>query len=325
MAVVTTMIMPPTLRWMIARVPLREDEAKRLDKEEAEQNESLPRMERALVYVDGSGNGQMTATLAGLFAARQQVLTTVLEAPAEDGDKGRGRDRLMAAANAVLQNIPEPADKEPAATPKAPVAQLVQGRTAQTEDAVEKEATKGYGIAFVGIGQPISTAAPRFEEPLQGLFAAFDGPVAIMMNGAGPELSADGPLDILVPTGGSPDARLATEIALALAGASRGTLTALHVFDPREDTLLLRGRARRLGISVLVDAHRLGKRSGVPVKGLTATNSKLETEIRRAARRGRYDLVVLGASLRRGDTKFLGPRTLGLVQSLSLPVLLIVR
>ena len=37
-------------------------------------------MERALVYVDDSPNGRLAARLAGLFAARQQVLTTVLEA-----------------------------------------------------------------------------------------------------------------------------------------------------------------------------------------------------------------------------------------------------
>ena len=79
MAVVTTMIMPPTLRWMLARVPLREEEAKRLEKEEAEERESVPKMERALVYLDASPNGTLAASLAGMFAARQQVLTTVME------------------------------------------------------------------------------------------------------------------------------------------------------------------------------------------------------------------------------------------------------
>ena len=43
MAVVTTMIMPPTLRWVLARVPLREEEAKRLEKEEAEEREACRR------------------------------------------------------------------------------------------------------------------------------------------------------------------------------------------------------------------------------------------------------------------------------------------
>jgi Kef-type K+ transport system membrane component KefB/nucleotide-binding universal stress UspA family protein len=325
MAVITTIAMPPTLRWMMGRVPLRDEELRRLDKEEAEQTESVPRMERALVYIDGSANGGMTAIVAGLFAARQGVLTTVLEMPQEEGDKTPGRTRLMAAANAALQEILEPSEKEALAPPKPPIEQLVQARMAQAEDAIGKEAAKGYSIAFVGIGQPISATAPRFEEPLQALIAAFDGPVAILLNGGRYETASTVPLNILVPTGGSADARVATEIALTLAAASRGTLTALHVFDPREDTLLLRGRARRLGISVLVEAHRLGKRSGVAVKGLTATSPQPETEIRRAARRGRYDLVVLGTSLRHGETKFLGPRTLALVQSLRTPVLLIAR
>jgi len=325
MAVVTTMAMPPTLRWMMGRVPLRDEELRRLDKEEAEESESVPRMERALVYVDGSANGGLTAILAGLFAAHQSVLTTVLEMPREEGDKTPGRARLVAAANAARQDTPEPSEKETPAAPKPAIEQLVQARTAQAEDAIEKEAAKGYSIAFVGIGQPISLTAPRFEEPLQGLVAAFDGPIAILLNGGRHDVSSDRPLDILVPTGGSADARLATEIALTLAAASRGTLTALHVFDPREDTLLLRGRARRLGISVLVEAHRLGKRSGVAVKGLTATSPQPETEIRRTARRGHYDLVVLGTSLRHGETRFLGSRTLALVQSLRTPVLLIAR
>ncbi len=343
MAVITTMVMPPTLRWMMARVPMREDESRRLEKEEAEQSESLPRMERALVYVDGSRNGELTTTLAGLFAGRQQLLTTLLEPPREKEekekakDKGQdkdqnkedaaplGRDRLIAAARVAVQNRPEPASEQERTAPTPPVEQLVQSRTIQAEDTIEKEAAKGYSIAFIGVGQPLSPTGPHFEESLQRLIASFEGPSVILMNGGRLNLPADAPLNILLPTGGSAEARLGTEIALALAGASRGTLTALHVFDPREDTMMLRGRSRRLGMSVLVDAHRLGKRAGVPVKGLTATSTRPETEIRRTVRRDRYDLIVLGTSLRRGETKFLGPRTLALVQSLHMPILLIAR
>ena len=326
MAVVTTMVMPPTLRWMMARVPLRDDEARRLDKEEAEQSEALPRLERALVYVDDSGNGRLAAALAGMFAARQAVLTTVLEPPAADGNGGsKGRDRLVATFNAVLKNRPAPAAEPALALPVPSAAQLIQARLAESDDAVEKEATKGYGIAFVGIAQPLASSAPRFEEPLHGLAAAFDGPIGIVINGGRFQLSLDAPIDILVPTGGSPEARLAIEIALALASASRGTMSVLHVFDPREETLMLRGRARRQGMSMLVDARRLGRRIGVPVKGLTATHARPESEIGRVARAGRYDLVVLGTALRRGEARFPGPRTLSMIQSLGVPILLIAR
>jgi hypothetical protein len=47
--------------------------------------------------------------------------------------------------------------------------------------------------------------------------------------------------------------------------------------------------------------------------------------ITRIARGGRYDLVVLGTALRRSDAKFPGPRTLAMIQSLGVPVLLIGR
>ena len=71
---------------------------------------------------------------------------------------------------------------------------------------------------------------------------------------------ADVPLDILLPTGGTADARLATEIALALAAASQGHRDgAARLRSARATPLLLRGRARRLGMSVLVDGASPGQ------------------------------------------------------------------
>jgi len=327
MAVVTTMIMPPTLRWMLARVPLREEEAKRLEKEEAEERESVPKMERALVYLDASPNGTLAASLAGMFAARQQVLTTVMEKTGTAGgdDADPGRQLVAQAATLVLDRIPPASDGGTPASPQMSLQELVHAKSADADDTAETEVAKGYSIAFVGIKQPISATASRFDDRLQRLVEAFDGPLAIVLNGAHPAAELGTRLNILVPTGGTPEARLAMEIALALAKASDGVLTALHVFDPLDDAEMLRGRTRRQGLSLLVDARRLGKRSGVSVKGVSVTNSRPEVEIRRAARAGRYDLVVVGTSLRQGETKFLSPRSSALVRSLRSPVLLIAR
>jgi nucleotide-binding universal stress UspA family protein len=322
MAVVTTMIMPPTLRWVMARVPLGEDETKRLEKEEAEELQALPKMERALVYVDESPNGRLAARLAGLFSARQQMLTTVLQQKivrTRGAEETASGDHLAEAAQVTLDQA--------APTPTTPmnVGQLVQAKGATADTDIEKELAKGYDIVFVGIDRPMSDTADQFEERLQRLVNGFDGPVAIAINGAGAAGPADVPLEILLPAAGTQDARLATEIAISLAHASKGEVTALHVFDPQADTALLRGRSRRLGLTVLVDVHRAGKRSGVPVKGLTATNLKPEAEIRRALRGSRFDLVVLGTSLRKGETKFLGPRTAALLRIMRTPALLIAR
>jgi K+:H+ antiporter len=52
MAVVTTMAMPPMLRWALARVPLRLSEKKRLEREAAEAKAFIPSLERLLLAVD---------------------------------------------------------------------------------------------------------------------------------------------------------------------------------------------------------------------------------------------------------------------------------
>jgi Kef-type K+ transport system membrane component KefB/nucleotide-binding universal stress UspA family protein len=313
MAVVTTMAMPPMLRWVMARVPMGDEEAKRLDKEEAELAQSLPKMERALVYVDDSPNGRMAAQLAGLFAARQKMLTTVLDVPGEKApEQASSGEQVAEAARATAE---QPRDAEA----------LVIARPARRDDALQRELARGYDIVFAGLDHPVQPNSRHFDSRLQVLVASFKGPVAIAVNGAGSAGPADVPLDILLPTSGTADSRLATEIALSFAGASKGRVSALHVFAPRDDTALLRGRARRAGISLLVDAHRLGKRGGVPVKGLTATNAHPDREIQRTLKGGRFDLVVLGTSLRQGEAKFLGSRMASLLRRIRTPAVVIAR
>ena len=182
---------------------------------------------------------------------------------------------------------------------------------------------KGYDLVFIGIEHPIAASADQFDHRLQKLVETFDGPLAIVLNREDHPAEPDAPLKILVPTGGTPAAGLAIEMALALARASNGPLTVLHVFDPQDDTALLRNRARRQGLSLLAEARRLGERNDVPIKTIYVTHASPETAIQRAARAGRYDLVVVGTSLREGATKFLGPRSSALLRNLDSPTLLV--
>ena len=78
MAVVTTMSMPPMLRWALARLPMSPDEAARLEREEFEAKGFVPSIERLLVAVDASPSGQFTSRLAGLLAGVRRIPTTVI-------------------------------------------------------------------------------------------------------------------------------------------------------------------------------------------------------------------------------------------------------
>jgi len=176
MAVVTTMVMPPSLRWMMARLRWAKRNCQRLDKEDAEQSESVPHMERTLVYLDDSVNGVVMASLAGLVrrpAGR-----------ADDGSRGTGARRRRGPRLGPPDGRRQ--RRRCASSPGRPLQQLVQARAAGADDALEKEALKGYSIAFVGIDQPISLSEPRFDERLERLVSTFDGPVAMLVNWRSP-------------------------------------------------------------------------------------------------------------------------------------------
>ena len=78
MAVVTTMAMPPMLRWALRRVPMRKAEKERLEREEQEAKGFVPNLERLLLAADDSPNGKFAARLAGLLAGPRGMPITVL-------------------------------------------------------------------------------------------------------------------------------------------------------------------------------------------------------------------------------------------------------
>ncbi len=56
MAIVTTMAMPPSLRWALNRLPLSDEEKERLENDEADAKGFVPNLERDLIEVDDSSN-----------------------------------------------------------------------------------------------------------------------------------------------------------------------------------------------------------------------------------------------------------------------------
>jgi hypothetical protein len=79
MAFVTTMAMPPMLRWALARLPVSSEEADRLAREEIESKSFIGNLERMLVAADHSANGRFATRLGGIVSAWRRIPTTVLE------------------------------------------------------------------------------------------------------------------------------------------------------------------------------------------------------------------------------------------------------
>ncbi len=97
MAVVTTMAMPPMLRWALRRLPLRKAERLRLEREELDARGFVPNLERLLLAVDGSASGAFAARLAGAIAGFGDKPTTIIKLGPDkwphQGAQRRGRNR----------------------------------------------------------------------------------------------------------------------------------------------------------------------------------------------------------------------------------------
>ncbi|MBV9154516.1 MAG: cation:proton antiporter [Alphaproteobacteria bacterium] len=303
MAVVTTMAMPPMLRWALARVPLRPDEEARLEREAFEAQGFVTNIERLLVAVDDSPTGNFASRLAGLLAGSRRIPTTILESAGKSGARKRRKAEAVARATA---DIAETDTTEPHAPP-APVDITTRPRRDEVvEEAVAREARKGYDFLFIGV-EPVA-AAEEFDEKVTRIAAEFDGPFAIAVARGRRRRSGVGRgLDILVPVNGTAYSRHGAEVALALARADNGSVTVLYVGVP---TRSWPGRLTSPWPSgadaILREVVEMGDRIGVPVRTAIRRTTSPEEAILRRLNSGSHNLIVTGVSRRAGDTLSFG-------------------
>jgi nucleotide-binding universal stress UspA family protein len=317
MALITTMSMPPMLRWSLARVPLGKAERERLEREELEAKGFVPNLERLLLVVDESPNGAFTSHIAGLIASRRGLPTTVL--PKSDGKAGSkprpkpddaeadfAAQALKAAAADVKRT--EPAEDEP-----APVHVTVRKPSeSPITEMITSEAKKGYDLLFIGLASPRSRVG-GFNPEIAGMALAFAGPLAIAMGQRDhlkePSLNEPGRshFNILVPVAGTAVSRRAAEVAVELARACDCPVTALYVANTGAVAKQGgRARERRHERAILKEIVQLADRYDVAVKTAVRADVAPDEAILTQVKQGGHDLIVMGVQRRPGDKLFFG-------------------
>jgi Kef-type K+ transport system membrane component KefB/nucleotide-binding universal stress UspA family protein len=326
MAVVTTMVMPPMLRWAVARLPVTEQERGRLEREDMEARGFVPHVERLLVAVDSSHSGRLASRLVGLLAGVRRIPTTALHF---DHATAAALPAVQEHAERTASVLTEAAQSGGIATRSEADVDITMRieEPAATEKAISEEAKKGYGLLV--IGREPASEGNGFTDQITRSAVSFGGPTAITIargkhrNDDSPdrsdgEASRNGerpgePLNILVPVTGTPISRQGAELAIALAQGSRGRITALHVAGPS-----FRERRRwgmRLGLALEPDSSadatirdivQLGRAYRVEVRGTVRNRRAAENAIMREVRNGAYDLLVMGVSPRPGDQLYFG-------------------
>jgi Kef-type K+ transport system membrane component KefB/nucleotide-binding universal stress UspA family protein len=319
MAVATTMAMPPMLRWALRRVPMRKAEKQRLEREEFETRGFVSNLERLLLAVDQSPNGKFAAALAGLLAGPRGIPVTVLSlsersksSPSDKPDKPLAGSHLDATIKAAADDS-KPSQK--GADETAPADVTILKHDAPTDEAVAKEAKKGYDLLVVGIDKTRSKGS--FDEGVSRIASAFEGPLAIVAGHADhlsePQRS---PAHILVPVTGSEVSRRAADIAMAIASACDCPVTALYVATSGANNGH-KGRvfrARRQEQAIMKDMVEMADHYDVTAKTAVRSDLAPRDAILGEANKGAHDLIVMGVSRRPGDKLFFGDTTAAVLE-----------
>ena len=334
MAVSTTMIMPPMLRWALARIPLSESEKERLEREEEEAGEFVPNVERLLIVADEYGSGELAAKLGGLFAGTRKVMATVLhlkEVSDENSLDGSIEESVRSALEFARKQSTAiektKSDENPAVDPPAQLTTISSSEKAS--EAVAKEIEKGYDMVFVGLKDGLSvngTSRITLGSSIEQVVKEFKNPLAILVSKdrSAEKLELDS-IKILLPITGTSYSRIAGEVAIAIAKGCAGKVTALTISPPPKQTGFVRMSREQLrpGRALLDHIRKLGKRESVTVKTIAQIKPTPEPAILNEVRKGQYNLLVLGANVRPGSSLFFGHTILTLLEEADCSVLIV--
>jgi Kef-type K+ transport system membrane component KefB/nucleotide-binding universal stress UspA family protein len=306
MALVTTLAMPPMLRWALQRLPMRPEEAARLDREALEARGFLSNVERLLLAADASPSGQLASRLAGLIAGVRQIPATALHF-----ERAATESAAAEHTTAVIREAAESGGAENGGAEPLDLTLRVE-EPQPGGDAIRSEDRKGYGLLLIGREPAVRGA--KFYRSIAQSAAGFSGPFAVILaRGEHRSGRVRSPLNILVPVSGTSISRRGAELAVALAQGSRGSVTALHIAGRNTPRRPLHKRLGALfgrqdeveeepsNNPITNEIVQLARAYSVNVRSAVRSHREAPTAILREINAGRHDVLVMGVSPRSGD------------------------
>ena len=325
MAIVTTMAMPPTLRWALSRLPVRKEEKQRLEREEMEAKGFLPNLERLLLAVDESSNAKFASRLAGMIAGSNAMPTTIIQIKTnkKTGKAAAAEGKEMAdEAAKTVKAFAEPPEEEKGVDEKQETKLDVTTIVAKSPkpEKIAEEAEKGYDLLIIGIAKTVARRN-EFHPDVTKLAGEFEGPIAVVdARQAHIEMPLESKLSILVPVNGTEPSRRAAETAIALARASKASITALYV-----DTRATNGkrRSRQYDEAILKDIVKLAETYQVEIRTSIRGHVDPEDAILKEAARRKHNFIVMGVARRPGEKLFFGDTAAAILEKSEASVLFV--
>ena len=351
MAVITTLAMPPTLRWALSRIPLRKEEKQRLEREEMEARGFVPNLERLLLAVDDSANGKFASRVAGMLAGTDGMPTTVLHIadpakidkptpepkagkdggkPAEkkadveksEAKKADKKEEKIEEKKAIAtgETVKEAAEQIKSTQKKeekvdAPVDVTTIVHESPHRDVIAEEAKKGYDLMLIGLEKTSDREqgiSRKRDRARHGLRGtAGDRRHARRTRRASPTASSS----ILVPVNGTEASRRAAEVAITMARATKAPLTVLYVAvrsGKRPRGRTL--RTRRHEEAILKDIVAIADGYNMSIRTAVLADNAADDAILPKCKRRKNNLIVMGVGRRPGEKLFFGDTAAALLQ-----------
>ena len=295
-AIVTSLMAPPILRWTLRHVDMGEEELARLEADERRRHSFVSNLKRVLLPTRGGGNSQIAAQLIAHLVDDEDVEVTSLFV---DGDGAVDPAPRLATIESHL-NVLAPHN----------VRSLVRSDGNGVAPAVLEEARRGYDLLVLGATEQRGAASgggtmfnPFIDEIIQG------APCPLLIVGSRTPPADDAEVTeipfkrILLPVSGSQYNQLAAEVAFSMARDRDTVVDVVHVIDRvrhgsgvhAEDQLL---HSYEIAHDLLEQIADAGKAMGANVHTDVLMSSNAEAAIVERAR-NRADLIVLASSRRR--------------------------
>lgn len=307
-AIVTSLMAPPLLRWTLSKVEMGEEEAQRLQQEEQASRSFIKNIRRVLMPTRGGANVQLVAQLVSHMAHQNDMEVTALFAVSDKKPKRQAantaniKDRAAEEAIAsVVEEMELPADM-------TLQTKVESGRN--KAEVILKEASKGYDLIVLG--------ATEQKRPNGALFNLLvdrvvqEAPCATMVvkshlplpKGEPSPIAYQAIRHILVPTVGNEYSKNAVEVASTIAAQTGALVTLVNVVNLRQVEYILFDAQQTLkpftdiAEQIVEQQAEIGRSLGASVKTCVLTGTSPQREILTFVRTEHVDLIILGSNIR---------------------------
>ncbi|BAY74956.1 sodium/hydrogen exchanger [Nostoc linckia NIES-25] len=333
-AIVTSLMAPPLLRWCLSKVVMGEEEARRLEQEEQASRSFIKRIHRILIPTSGGPNIQLAAQLVGYMAHQNQVEVTALYALSDKQPQKKARRT----ATQVKDTAAEQALTAVTEEMQLPADTTLQTKTESGRSKAEvilNEANKNYDLIVLGASEQIRPQKALFNLLVDRVVQ--EAPCATMVvkshlpqpQGDTCKIAQQQLKNILVPTVGTEYSKNAVEVASTIAAQTGALVTIVNVINlPQVEYILYEQRSlapvKEIAEDLLERQAAIGRNLGADVKTCVLQGSSPEREILKFAQTKEVDLIILGSNIRMVTGRvFFGHRVDAILNKAHCPVAVI--